>query len=571
VKIKILLFAFPIFFVVLFAATLIFEELRPHPRVNQLIISSSGDASFLNPILAQDVTSSDINSLIFNGLIKYNRNLDGFVGDLAESWKLNIGPEPDITFFLRRGVLWQDGKEFTANDVKFTYDKIMDPKTNTVRRSSYEWVKKAEALDPYTFRVTYKQPFSPGLESWSIGTIPEHLLRDVDINAAPFNRHPIGTGPFRFVEWLSDEKIVLEANPRYFEGKPLLDGIIYRIIPEAALNETEVLAREIDYSGIYPFEYRRMNQLPFLEAYSQPGLGYTYIGYNLNNPLFQDRRVRRALTYAINREAVVQYVLYGLGMVATGPFPNNMWYGNPHVRPIPFDPEKARQLLAEAGWHPNRNGILEKEGRPFRFTLITNNGNDTRRDVAVLIQRQLRDIGIDVNLEFYEWSVFITDYIDARHFDACLLGWSLSVDPDAYEIWHSSQIEKGFNFISYRNPEVDRLLVEGRRVYDLEKRKEIYWRIHQLIAEDQPYTFLFVPLNLSVLRKRFFLLERGQLRPIRLEKAGLLYDITKWYVPKKREGDEIRNPVSEQQIGRLRDKTKFIRSKRQAFFTQMEQ
>jgi len=534
---KILLFLFPTFFLILLVVSLVFEPHPSHPRVNQMIMSSTGDASFLNPILAQDAASSDINSFVFNGLIRYNRNLDGFVGELAESWKLKDGPEPEITFFLRKGIQWHDGKEFTAHDVKFTYDKIMDPKTNTVRRSSYELVKKAEVLDPYTFRVTYKQPFSPGLESWGLGIIPKHLLENEEINTASFNRKPVGTGPFRFVEWVSDEKIVLEANPGYFEGKPDLDGIIYRIIPETALNEMEILTREADYSSIYPYEFRRMSGVPFLKVYTQPMLGYTYVGYNLKNPLFQDKRIRRALTHAINREEIVQYVLYGLGMVATGPFPNQLWYWNPRVKKIPYDRQKARELLAEVGWKDtNGDGILERDGRPFRFTLITNNGNDIRRDVAVLVQRQLREIGIDVTLEFYEWSVFLKDFIDAKHFDACILGWSLSVDPDAYEMWHSSQIEKGFNFISYHNPEVDHLLEEGRKEYNHEKRKRIYWQIHELIAEDQPYTFLFVPLSLSTLRKRFFLLEKDQtgkkhLREIRMEKAGLLYDLVKWYVP----------------------------------------
>jgi len=539
-KTRTLLFIFPVSFLILFLATLVFEGYQPHARVNELMISSIGDASFLNPVLAQDSASSDINGFVFNGLIKYNRNLDGFVGDLAESWKVETGPQPVITFHLRKGVHWHDGKEFTAEDVKFTYDRIMDEKTNTVRRSSFELVKSAEVLDPYTFRVTYKEPFSPGLDSWGIGIIPKHLLKNVDINTTSFNRHPIGTGPFRFIEWVSDEKIVLEANSQYFEGRPDLNGIIYRIIPETALNEMEILTRGVDYSGISPFEYRRIEEIPSVKVYSQPSLGYTYIGYNLKNPLFRDRRVRRALTYAINREQIVQYVLYGLGVVATGPFPNQMWYWNPNVKPIPYDPQKARELLAEAGWKPNKNGILEKEGKPFRFTLITNSGNDTRRDVGVLVQRQLHEIGIDVTLELYEWSVFIKDFIDARHFDACILGWGLSVDPDAYEIWHSSQIEKGFNFTSYRNPEVDKLLVEGRREYDIQKRKEIYWRIHELIADDQPYTFLFVPLAISALEKRFFLLQKDkagkeQLEPIRMEKAGLLYDITKWYVPKMRQ------------------------------------
>jgi peptide/nickel transport system substrate-binding protein len=507
--------------------------------VNQLVISSIGDASYLNPILAQDSASSEINGFVFNGLIKYDRNLQNLVGELAESWKVTEGSEPEITFSLRKGVRWHDGKEFTAHDVKFTYDKIMDEKTNTVRRSSYELVKKAEVLDPHAFRVTYRQPFSPGLESWGIGIIPKHLLEKENINTTAFNRRPIGTGAFRFVEWVTDEKIVVEANAQYFEGRPLLDRIIYRIIPETSLSEMEILTQGIDYSGIYPHQYRRISQIPFLKTYSQPSLGYTYIGYNQKHAIFQDKKVRQALTHAINREEIVQYVLYGLGAVASGPFPNHLWYSNPNVKPLPYDPQKARQLLAEAGWKDtNGDGILDRDGKPFRFTLITNSGNETRRDVGVLVQRQLRELGIDVTLELYEWSVFLSNFINVKHFDACLLGWGLSVDPDAYEIWHSSQIEKGFNFISYRNPEIDRLWEEGRREYDIEKRKRIYWRIHELMAEDQPYTFLYSPLSISTLQRKFSLAERDAsgkepLSEIKMEKAGLMYDLIKWYVPRE--------------------------------------
>jgi len=537
-RIKKILFIPPIVFLFLLAINIFFVSSRPPQKVNQLIISSIGDASFLNPVLAQDSASSEINSLVFNGLIKYDRDLKNFVGDLAESWKVEDGQEPKITFFLRKGVQWHDGKEFTAHDVKFTYDKIMDEKTNTVRRSSYELVKRAEVLDPYTFRVIYREPFSTGLETWGIGIIPKHILEKEDINTSSFNRRPIGTGPFRFVEWISDEKIVLEANPKYFEGGPNLDRIVYRIIPETALSEMEILTKGVDYSGLFPYQFKRMSEVPFLRTYSQPSLGYTYIGYNLKNELFKDKKVRHALTHAINCEEIVKYVLYGYGTVASGPFPNHLWYSNPNVKPLAFDPERSKSLLREAGWRDSDgDGILDRDGKPFRFTLITNSGNDTRRDIGVIVQRQLRDIGIDVKFELYEWSVFLKNFITAKHFDACILGWALSVDPDAYEIWHSSQIEKGFNTISYSNPQVDRLLEEGRREYDIEKRKKIYWRIHELIAEDQPYTFLYVPLGLSTLHRRFFIKDKDEqgkevIREIKLEKAGLMYDLIKWYVPR---------------------------------------
>jgi len=537
-KVKTLLFIFPLLFLVLLVVNIVFVGSRPEQNVNQLVQSSIGDASFLNPVLAQDSASSDINSLVFNGLIKYDRNLRGFVGELAESWEIRPGPEPEITFHLRKGVLWHDGRPFTAEDVKFTYDKVMDEKTNTVRRSDYELVKKAEVLDPHTFRVTYQQPFSPGLGTWGMGILPKHLLEKEDINTTSFNRKPIGTGPFRFVEWVTDEKIVVEANPDYFEGRPHLDRIIYRIIPETSLSEMELLTKGIDYYGVLPHQYRRMNEIAFLKTYSQSAFAYTYIGYNLKNPLFQDRRVRQAFTNAINREEIVQYVLYGFGTVISGPFPSHLWYYNPDVKPFLYDPRKARQLLSEAGWEDtDGDGILDKEGKPFRFKLITNSGNDIRRDVGVLVQRQLRELGIDVTFETYEWSIFLKNFINAKHFDACILGWSLSPDPDDYMIWHSSQIEKGFNFISYINPEADRLWEEGRREYDLEKRRKIYWRIHELLAEDQPYTFLFSPLGISALQRKFVLMEedpsgRKVYRPIKMEKAGLTYDLIKWYVPR---------------------------------------
>lgn len=537
-RIRKILFIPPVIFLLLLGINIFFVSSRSPQKVNQLIISSIGDASFLNPILAQDSASNEINSLVFNGLIKYDRNLEDFIGDLAESWEVENGEQPAITFHLRKGVLWHDGKEFSAHDVKFTYDKIMDEKTNTVRRSSYELVKEAKVLNPYTFKVIYREPFSPGLESWGIGIVPKHILEREDINTSSFNRKPIGTGPFRFVKWVSDEKIILGANPKYFEGRPNLDRIIYRIIPETAINEMEILTRGVDYSSLFPYQYQRMSEIPFLKTYSQPSVGYTYIGYNLKNELFKDKRVRHALTHAINRKEIVQYVLYGFGTVASGPFPNHLWYSNPNVKPLPFDPSRAKRLLHEAGWRDSDgDGILDRNGKPFRFTLITNSGNDTRRDIGVLVQRQLKEVGIDVKFELYEWSVFLKNFITARHFDACILGWALPVDPDAYEIWHSSQIEKGFNTISYSNPEVDRLLELGRRVYNIEKRKKIYWRIHELIAEDQPYTFLYVPLGLSVLQRKFFILEMNEkgrevLREIKMEKAGLMYDLIKWYVPR---------------------------------------
>ncbi len=537
-KLKLILLAIPAFIMLILSISFFSARTTLDRSINQLVIGSIGDASYLNPILAQDSASSDINSFVFNGLLKYDKDLN-IVGDLAGSWQVVEGDKPVIAFNLRKGVKWHDGVEFTAEDVKFTYDAIMDEKTNTVRRSDYELVEEVRVLDKYKLEVRYSEPFSPGLESWTIGIIPEHLLSGCDINTAEFNRYPVGTGPFRFKEWISDEKIVVEANEDYFEGHPFLDRIIYRIIPETSLSEIELLTGGIDYSNVYPHQYDRMRQNPYLRVYTHLSLGYSYIGYNLENSLFSDRRVRQALTFALDRKKILDYCLNGRGKLATGPFPNQMWYHNPQILPYPYSPEKAKNLLAEAGWiDSDGDGILDKGGKPFKFTLITNSGNDIRRDIAVLAQRQWREIGIVAVPRLYEWSTFINTYVNPRNFDACILGWSLGVDPDQYSIWHSSQIKDGFNFISYRNEEIDRLLVSGRREYRKGKRRAIYHRIHKIMAREQPYTFLFVGEALPVLSKKFFVVEYGErgkkdFHPVKIAKGGLMYDLIKWYVPRR--------------------------------------
>jgi peptide/nickel transport system substrate-binding protein len=443
---------------------------------------------------------------------------------------------PIITFHLREGVKWHDGEPFTAEDVKFTYEAVMDEKTNTVRRPMFMLVKSMEILGPHLLRVTYKKPFSPSLESWGMGIIPKHLFEGTDINTAPYNRKPVGTGPFRFQEWVSDERITLTANPDYYEGRPHLDRISYRIIPEPPLKELEFFVEGVDADAPQPYQFHRYENDDRFDIYRRLGNNYSYIGWNQKVDLFRDVRVRRALTHAINRQEIVTYLLYDLGVISTGPFPPQMWYANTDLLPLEYNPDLSRKLLKEAGWEDtNGDGILDKDGKPFRFNLITNNGNVLRQNVCVLVQRQLKEIGIQVEISLYEWAVFIRDKINPRDFEACVLGWSLSLDPDVYEIWHSSQIEKGFNFTAYSNPEVDRLIELGRTEYDREKRKEYYRRIHELIHQDQPYTFLYVGEATPALHHDRFRIRRsgpaGEAveEKIRMTEMGLFYHLNQWF------------------------------------------
>ncbi len=494
-----------------------------------LVEGSIGDASNLIPILASDNSSHEISGMIFNGLVKYDKDIN-VVGDLAESWDIS----PDglvITFHLRKGVKWHDGQPFTAEDVLYTYQVTIDPKTPTAYAGDFLKVKKAEVLDPYTFRVTYDKPFAPALMSWGAAIYPKHLLAGKDISQSPLTRRPIGTGPYKFKEWVTGQKIVLVSNPDYFEGRPYTDGFIMRIIPDMATMFLELRANGIDQMGLTPLQYTRQTEAPLFRKnynkYRYLSFSYTYLGYNLKSPLFIDKRVRQALAHAINREAIISGVLLGLGKPATGPLKPGTWAYNPNVRTYPYDPQQARALLAEAGWKDtNGDGILDKDGQPFSFELISNQGNEVRGKCAEIIQENLAQIGIDVKIRILEWAAFVNDFINKRRFDATILGWTIPMDPDLYDVWHSSKTRmEELNFISYANPEVDTLLEKGRSTFNQKERKRCYDRIQEILAEEQPYNFLFVPDALPIIHARF--------RGIEPAPIGISYNFIKWYVPKE--------------------------------------
>jgi peptide/nickel transport system substrate-binding protein len=495
------------------------------PAAGDAYVSASlGDASRLNPLLASDSASGEIVGMVYNGLVKYDKDLR-LVGELAESWEVSKGGL-EILFHLRKNVRWHDGKPFTAEDVKFTYERLVDPAVKTPFGADYEIVKSVEALDPHTLLVRYKEPFAPALESWGMGMIPKHVFEKGDFNAHPANRRPIGTGPYKFLEWDTDEKIVLTANPDYFEGRPFLDRYIFRVIPDLSVQFLELRQESIDSMGLTPDQYKAYPE--FFRRYNKfryPAFSYTYFAFNLQKPFFQDARVRRALAHAMNKSEIIDGVLLGSGRPATGPFPPSSWAYNESVPDYPYDVEKAKALLAEAGWRDSDgDGWLDKDGRRFEFTVITNQGNKLRELSAVILQSHFARIGIDMKVRILEWASFIHNYVDTREFDALILGWNLGRDPDQYVIWHSSQRKPGqYNMVGYANPEVDRLLEEGRREFNFEKRRALYRRIHSLLAEDLPYIFLYYPESLPVVHKR--------IQGPEVAAAGMGWNFREWYVP----------------------------------------
>jgi len=500
---------------------------KPPAYGDIMVRGDIGDASNLIPLLASDKPSHDVASLVYNGLVKYDKNMN-VTGDLAESWKISADGLI-ITFHLRKGVKWHDGRPFTAADVLYTYQVTIDPKTPTAYSGDFLKVKKVEIIDDYTFRVTYDQPFAPALISWGSAILPRHLLAGKDITKSPLKRHPIGTGPYMFKEWVTGQKIVLISNPHYFEGRPYIDGYITRIIPDTATMFLELRAQGISYMDLTPLQYTRQTENNLFKKsftkYSYLGFKYTYLGYNLKNPLFTDKRVRQAISYAINKEEIISGVLLGLGKPATGPYKPGTWAYNGNVKTYQYNPKRAGELLREAGWiDANSDGILEKGGKPFVFEIITNQGNETRQKCAEIIQRQLKEVGINVKIRILEWAAFVNDFINKRRFAAVILGWTISLDPDVYDVWHSSKTApEELNFMSYKNREADELLEKGRGTFNQKERKKYYDRFQEILAEDQPYTFLYVPDELIIISNRF--------RGIEPAPIGLDYNFIKWYVP----------------------------------------
>jgi peptide/nickel transport system substrate-binding protein len=498
-----------------------------------LVEAITGNVSGLIPNITADSASHEVGSLLYTGLIKRDRELN-IVPDMAESWTFS----PDclqLTFKLRKDVRWHDGEPFTAEDVIFTYQTAINPKTPTAYREDFRAVKSAEAVDPHTVRITYAKPYAKALQSWGTWMLPRHLLEryvtEGRLRDAPQNWvAPVGTGAYRFKEMRAGEKIVLAANPDYYDGQPYVSRIVYRVIPSQATIFLELKAKGVDTAGLTALQYRRQTEYPaFRKAYWKyrfASSSYTYLGFNLKDPRFADKRVRQAFAHAINKQELIDGVRMGLGRDATGPYKPGTWVYNPQVTRFAYDPERARTLLAEAGWKTrNAEGLLVKDGQPFTFTLLTNQGNDERKKIAEIIQASLRELGVGVEIRVLEWASFLKEYVKKRRFEAIILGWGIGLDPDQFEIWHSSKTGPDeLNMISYANPEVDKLLEQGRQSCRQEERKKYYDRIQEILAEEQPIVFLYFPDSLPTVSRR--------VHGIVESPNGIRFNFPEWYVPR---------------------------------------
>lgn len=614
---RLFLYGIPAALLLLLAAAFVNATYLSVAKKNEMSIGTLGEPSTLNPIQQADSASSQVGGLIFNGLIKYNQDLE-IVGDLATKWELSqettfqfateeeaekanktlelcrfmplnrilkgnsltlvlkepglresndlnqilndqglhplpfpalepggkerpFKAEPIIRFALRDGVRWHDGAPFTSADVAFTCNAILNEKVASPRRSDFDLVESVETPDPHTVVVRYKKPFSPALLSWMGAILPEHILGKLDPSKWPevYNRKPVGTGPFKFGSWKTNEFIRLVKNSDYFLGSPWLDSVVFRVLPDPLTLQLAFQTKQVDFWNVDPWAVKSFVKDPRFDLFSAPGQAYNYIGWNLRRPLFQDLRVRQALAQAVNVPQMIKYIIYGRGVQSTGIFTPQMWFFDPSVKPLSYDPTAARKLLDDAGWKVGPDGIRVKDGKRFSFTLLANNGNEVRRDIATLVQDDLKQVGIEVKVEIYEWAVLLKRFVSKGEFDAIVLGWGLGYDFDQYGIWHSSQTHpEELNFIGYANPEVDHLLTDLRQEYARPEIIRLAGKLQQTIYKDQPYLFLFVPESTSVMWKGSYRIRRPGPKPgewidspVTMTKAGWSYDMEWFYRP----------------------------------------
>ncbi|MBI4489168.1 MAG: hypothetical protein HY694_08785 [Deltaproteobacteria bacterium] len=531
-----------------------------------LIAHSLSDPEQLNPLTSNDAGANAILGYIFQSLLMRDPRTLELKTLLAESRPIISNDKLTYTFKIRRDAHFQDGRRLTGEDVLFSIKAIKCPLVNApFLRVYYDSVVDAQLLDEYTIRFVTKEPYF--LNESVLGGVdvlprhyydPENLLKGVSVKelgrdasrlpdnvkrfAENFNknysRNPVGSGPYKFQSWKTGQEVELARDQNYWGrnkagiDQPYLDRHKYRVINNLDAALVTLKSGGLDTMNLQPLQHLRQTsaerfnkEYQKLEYFSP---GYTYIGWNNAHPIFQDKRVRKAMTYLTDRKQMVKTILFGLGQVVDSPIYLFRPEYDKSLYSHPYDPRKALDLLMEAGWKDtDGDGVLDKviDGNrvPFRFEIKFNSGNTTRKSVALTLQDELKKHGIAATVRELDWTIFLDDVRNQR-FDAMILGWAMSVnEPDAYQVWHSSQAaNKGSNSISYKNARVDKILEDYRREFDSKKRIELYREFQRILNDEQPYTFLFMSRSVSAVQRRFRgveVLPMGGLRPL------------EWWVP----------------------------------------
>lgn len=479
-----------------------------------LHLATSTNPSRINPILATDSSSSEIAGFIFNGLVKFDKDSATIIGDLAKDFYYENNTT--IIFKLRENIKWHDGVKFSSKDVLFTYEMLMSPTVVSAYSSSFRFVKSVEIIDDLTLRVTYKKPYFKSLETWMMGILPHHILKDEkNLMSSSFNMNPIGTGAYKLHQLEHSKNIILVANDDYFEGRAKIDRISFHVIADSLTRFLMLKSSGLDLGSIDPMQFERQLNKSFFEkfkTYENISYSYTYLGFNLRRDKFKNPKVRKALSLAIDRDEIVDILFFKHAKVCTGPFLPGTKAFNEKVKAPVQNKKKAIKLLKEAGYD---------EKNPFVFEIVTSNSNAVRPYAAQILQHQLKQVGVIVNLRVMEWQAFLNMVVFPNDFDSVLLGWGLSPTPDPYLFWHTDSDRKGgFNLIGYNNPIIDKMIEESQSIVQRDKLSAIWQSMFKIIVDDNPYLFLYIPNSLTAVNKN--------IKNIEPSLSGIWHNYIKW-------------------------------------------
>jgi peptide/nickel transport system substrate-binding protein len=470
----------------------------------------SGDISGLNELIAHTTTFNDyIHFRLFLHLMEeqpdFTEHPPTFAPQLARSYEWSQDHKV-VTFHLRDDVFWTDGVPVTAEDVRWTWKAQTHPDVAWEGKFLKEKITDVEVVDPHTVRFHFSQVYPAQLIHANEGLIlPKHAWSQLPFsewrtNNGWFTEHLVTDGPFKLESWKQDEEIVLVRNEAYYEeGLPRLDRAVFRIVPDQTSQIAQVRAGNLDFiSNVPPDDAGSLEHTPGLHLKSYWGIGFIFIAWNNESPLFSDVRVRQALTMGIDRQGIVNALWGQYARVATSPIVDIVWAHDDRLKPWPYDPQRARELLEEAGWKDtDGDGIRDKDGRPFRFEILNHTGNRQREDATVIAQEQLREIGVSARTRVLDIGTFIPAVFQGKY-EAAVEGITMSTDLNLRYLFHSDQIEVSFNHARYRNPQVDELIDEAYRQKEQEDMAPYLMKIQELIHHDQPVTFLWFSKRLNV-------------------------------------------------------------------------
>jgi peptide/nickel transport system substrate-binding protein len=479
-----------------------------------IILAGESEPGNLNPVIWATTSDTNVTHLMYDCLVIPDRELK-MIGKLAKDWDISEDGRT-YTFHLNENIKWHDGIPFTAEDVEFTFTMIANPEYDMGATSRVLGIVGAEAyrsgdadniegikvIDDLTISFTTIEPSAPFLASLYIGVIPKHILKNVPLPEwaeHTTNRAPVGTGPFKFVEWKSGQYISVEANMDYFMGAPKLDKIIYRFGDQNTMLSA-FINKEVDIAPLPISEYDSVKDLTFSEVKLQDQLTVYYIGFNLRNDFFKNEKIRIAMAYATNKELIVASVLGKFGRVEDDVFPSSHWSHNPNITKYSYNPEKAKELIGSMGYSLNKDGFFEKDGKELGLTLEVPTGKKEREQTAVLLKQDWEAVGIKTELRFLDFPTLVTKLLpktkDGKQrpvskddFDAYILGYGVEADPDEYSPYFNSALmpPNGYNFCGYDTTTMDTLLENQKGEINIEKRQQIFWEIGEEICAGQSW------------------------------------------------------------------------------------